>query len=80
MWSKIIRLWAGHGYAFFQGSVGGHLGSGKAGFNSFEFFQVFSKEFPWPQILMDDLREGWRPSKNKSMQSLASRPAHSAKR
>ena len=37
MWSKIIRLWAGHGYTFFQGSVGGSLNNGKAGFNSFEF-------------------------------------------
>ena len=34
-WSKIIRLWAGHGYTFFQGSVRGSLDNGKAGFNSF---------------------------------------------
>ena len=41
MWSKIIRIWAGHGYTFFQGSDWGRLGSGKAGFNSFKFFAGF---------------------------------------
>ena len=41
MRSKIIRLWAGHGNALFQGSVSGSLDNREAGFNSFQFFTGF---------------------------------------